>query len=117
MHDWTVTDAGTFHNFHARWISAVMDCLNAGRLPTGFFAMAEQRVAGFIPDVLTLRLADADLGDSMGDGGVAVLPMKPKTRFVSSVPRDTYARKANRITVRENRGKVVAVIEIVSPGN
>src|SRR5215831_16138389 len=30
---------------------------------------------------------------------------------------DVYAEKANRITVRHRHGYVVAVIEIVSPGN
>ena len=30
---------------------------------------------------------------------------------------DRYARKANRITVRHEYGRVIAVIEIVSPGN
>ena len=43
MHDWTRVKAGTYHNFHYRWIAAIMDRLNAGLLPAGFFAMAACR--------------------------------------------------------------------------
>jgi hypothetical protein len=33
------------------------------------------------------------------------------------IPEDTYARRANRIRIQHRHGEVVAVIEIVSPGN
>jgi len=33
VHDWTQVTAGIFHNFHFRWIAAIMDRLNAGLLP------------------------------------------------------------------------------------
>src|SRR5262249_5284976 len=38
-------------------------------------------------------------------------------RLIRRKEADIYARKANRITVRRRHGDVVAVIEIVSPGN
>ena len=41
----------------------------------------------------------------------------PRARLVRRTERSLYARKADRITVRHRHGKVVAVIEIVSPGN
>ena len=42
MHNWTRVKVGVYHNFHFRWIAAIMDRLNAGLLPAGYFAMAEQ---------------------------------------------------------------------------
>lgn len=44
-------------------------------------------------------------------------PPKPKTTFVVPVEIERYAAKANRVVVRHSLGKVVAVIELVSPGN
>jgi len=42
----------------------------------------------------------------------------PKTRFVSQASdEDMYAAKANRIAIHHPLGEVVAIIEIVSPGN
>ena len=35
MHDWTKVEAGIFHAFHHRWISAISDALNQGSLPFG----------------------------------------------------------------------------------
>lgn len=34
VHDWTRVEAGIFHAFHHRWISAISDALNEGILPT-----------------------------------------------------------------------------------
>jgi hypothetical protein len=55
------------------------------------------------------------------DGGslVVVAPPQPKTRFVLPIPKDRerYVRKAHRVVIRHDLGEVVAVIEIVSPGN
>jgi hypothetical protein len=48
---------------------------------------------------------------------VAIDVEPPKTRFIARTEAATYARKANRVTVRHPDGEVVAVIEIVSPGN
>ena len=33
VHDWTLVEAGIFHAFHHRWISAISDILNTGLLP------------------------------------------------------------------------------------
>ena len=46
---------------------------------------------------------------------VAVAP--PGARFVTRSGAANYARKADRISIRHPDGDVVAVIEIVSPGN
>src|SRR5262245_24661525 len=42
VHDWTRVDDGTFHAFHTLWISDNMKALNAGLLPEGCYALAEQ---------------------------------------------------------------------------
>jgi hypothetical protein len=49
--------------------------------------------------------------------GYFALITPPRTRFTARSEAAIYARKANRITVRHPDGDVVAVIEIVSPGN
>jgi hypothetical protein len=117
IHDWTRVDAGLFHNFHQRWISALCDAFNTGGLPSDYFALAEQRIRGPIPDVLTLRLSSASDESSGPTPGLAVAVAPPRTRHVRRSEVEDYARKADRIAVRHRHGDVVAVIEIVSPGN
>jgi hypothetical protein len=116
VHDWTRVSAGTFHHFHQRWIGAIGDALNTGLLPPGYFALAEQKAGGPEPDVVTLRLPQRPDPDP-GAGGVSVTDVPPKTRFRQEADAANYARRADRLTVRHPEGEVVAVIEIVSPGN
>src|SRR5216683_1518084 len=113
IHDWTRVRANRFHDFHQRWTVAICNALNAGRLPGGYFAMIEQKAGGPEPDVITLQLSPA----GPAAGGLAVQTLPPKARFVVRTETAGYARKANRITVRHPDGDVVAVVEIVSPGN
>jgi hypothetical protein len=115
IHDWTRVDAGLFHAFHHGWIEELARALNRGVLPEGYFALPEQNIRGPIPDVLTLELAAS--ADEPTKGGVAVAARAPGTRLTRRAEADAYARKASRITVRHRHGKVIAVIEIVSPGN
>jgi Protein of unknown function (DUF4058) len=117
MHDWTRVRAGTYHFFHQRWIAALADALNLGGLPAGYFAMSEQRVGGPEPDVLTLE-RPGGRGLSNGEpGGLAVEEAPPRARFVIESDAANHARRADRLTVRHDEGDVVAVIEIMSPGN
>jgi hypothetical protein len=116
VHDWTRVDAGLFHAFHQRWISALCDALNMGGLPADYFALPEQ-VIGPVPDVLTLQVTPAGDNPSGPSPALAVATDPPRTRHVRRNEVDTYARKANRVAVRHRHGHVVAVIEIVSPGN
>ena len=55
MHDWTTVEAGIFHAFHHRWIPAISDALNGGKLPADYYALPEQVAAGFGPDVLVVQ--------------------------------------------------------------
>ncbi len=117
VHDWTRVDAGLFHDFHQGWIIALRNALNTGGLPPGYFALAEQAIKGPIPDVLTLKLFPGTAEPSGGAATLAVAEAPPRTRLVKQTEADRYAGMANRITVRHRHGDVVAVIEIVSPGN
>jgi hypothetical protein len=115
IHDWTRVRANRFHDFHQSWTIAIRNALNAGQLPPGYFAMIEQTAGRTQADVITL-----DLNSPAGrtpTAGLAVAEAPPKTQFVTRSEAALYAQKANRITVRHPDGDVVAVIEIVSPGN
>jgi hypothetical protein len=117
IHDWTRVDAGLFHAFHQHWIISLCDALNAGGLPGGYFALPEQSVRGPIPDVLALHLPAEGAEPASNSPGVAVSERAPRTQFVSRSEASTYARRADRVTVRHRHGDVVSVVEIVSPGN
>ncbi len=115
MHDWTRVDAGIYHDFHHEWISEIKRALNRGLLPEDYYALAEQQAAGFGPDVLTLQ----DVADpSTGGGTAAITKTKPKTTHYAQSPADFHRRKKSSIAIRHVSGdRIVAMIEIVSPGN
>ncbi len=114
IHDWTRAQAGDFHHFHQRWISALTDALNGGGLPPDFMALAEQVTGRPIPDVVTLQT----WSPKGRVGGVAIEPAPaPSARVIQKFERINYAKRADRIVIRHGRGRVVAIIEIVSPGN
>lgn len=117
IHDWTRVDPGIFHDFHQAWTIGIRNALNRGGLPADFFAMTEQFVGGPVPDVVTLQRREAADRPAGPSGGVAVADMPPQARFVLSAEPDVYAHQANRLVIRHRLGRVVAVIEIVSPGN
>ena len=50
-------------------------------------------------------------------GVLRVATAPPTARVIAKFERVNYAKKANRIAIRHGRGTVVAIIEIVSPGN
>ena len=114
IHDWTRVRANQFHHFHQTWTITIGNALNGGLLPTGYFAMVEQYAGGPEMDVIALELSPPAGAEP---AGVAVDVQPPKAQFVVRTEAASYARKANRITVRHPDGDVVAVIEIVSPGN
>lgn len=116
IHDWTHVDAGIFHAFHQDWIVSICRALNAGVLPADYFAMPEQSFRRAIPDVVALCLDDdSEVSSAPGSSSSAVAP--PRTRMTSSAKATPYIRKTDHITVRHSQGRVVAVAEIVSPGN
>jgi hypothetical protein len=120
IHDWTRVEAGIFHDFHHAWIEEIKRALNRGLLPPDFYALAEQIAGGYGPDVLTLEGPTESASDesNQSDTAVALATRQPKVSFRAKTEADIYAAKANRIAVRHVSGhRVIAVIEIVSPGN
>ncbi|HQZ66642.1 MAG TPA: DUF4058 family protein [Planctomycetaceae bacterium] len=122
MHDWTKVEAGIFHAFHHRWISAISDALNQGTLPADYYALPEQVAAGFGPDVLTLQGGSGDV-DELAEGATlggmtTALQTRPQSRFTAQTEAEFYRRKKSSIVVRHVSGdRIVAMLEIVSPGN
>lgn len=120
IHDWTRVGAGIFHDFHHTWIAELKRTLNDGLLPSGYYALAEQIAGGFGPDVLALE-APSNAGGGTAPregGGVAVQLSPPKVQFHARAEIDEYAAKAKSVVIRHaSDHRVVAVLEIVSPGN
>lgn len=116
IHDWTRVPPGLFHHFHQDWSIELARALNRGRLPDGMSALVEQRVDGPEPDVIAVESRRPR--PAHADGTVLTLE-PPRTRMVRQIADEAglYARKANRIAIRHALGDVVAVIELVSPGN
>jgi hypothetical protein len=117
IHDWTRVDAGLFHAFHQDWVGVLARALNAGVLPPGYFALREQSTRGPVPDVLTLELPPGHAESNETGSGLAVAVAPPRTRLVRRAEEMIYVQKADRIAVRHRDGQVVAMVEIVSPGN
>jgi len=114
LHDWTRVPAGLFHDFHQSWSIRLKDKLNADRLPDGIVALVEQRAGPRETDVLAVETRGEDR--DIEGGGLATMEA-PATQIVHRCDKDVYARLANRIVLRHHLGRIVAVIEIVSPGN
>ncbi|HWE94972.1 MAG TPA: DUF4058 family protein [Tepidisphaeraceae bacterium] len=120
IHDWTRVGAGIFHDFHHTWITEIKRALNAGLLPPGYYALAEQIAGGLGPDVLALEgpAGDAPTSDLPRQGGVALASRPPKVQFHATTEMDQYAAKAKAVTIRHSSNhEVIAMVEIVSPGN
>jgi len=117
IHDRTRVDAGLFHAFHQSWISILARALNTGVLPADYYALPEQSIQGPIPEVLTLKLSSGRNELNGTGSGMAVALAPPRTRVVRHAEERIYVRKADRIAVRHRHGHIVAVVEIVSPGN
>lgn len=122
-HDWTRVDSGIFHDFHLEWISQIKRSLNAGLLPPDYYALAEQQVGRLEPDVLTLRSlsAEPEAPEPTGQGnghGVGLKQAPPRVWLRCETPPEFSFQKPRTVVIRHVSGDdVVAMIEIVSPGN
>lgn len=118
VHDWTRVDAGIFHAFHHDWVTEISRALNRGLLPPSYYALPEQIAGGLGPDVLGLRHTNGLPAPGPPEGGVALAMEPPKARFRIRSEANRYAAKANAVAIRHvSHHQVVAMIEIVSPGN
>jgi hypothetical protein len=113
IHDWTRLEPGDFHHFHQAWVVNLSDELNSGLLPPEYMALTEQVTGRPIPDVVTLQTRTPQ----DDPGGIAVDTAPPTARVIARLEKINYAKRADRVVIRHGRGKVVAIIEIISPGN
>jgi hypothetical protein len=120
IHDWTMVDAGIYHDFHTTWIPALKVALNKGILPPDYYALAEQTTADIGPDVLTLH-ANGQVGAEAtieGSGTTAVAVAPPRVRFTAQTEIDYYTQKRRSLVIRHSSDdRIVAIIEIMSPGD
>jgi hypothetical protein len=122
IHDWTCVDAGIVFAFYHSWVTDLARALNRGMLPEDFYALPEQHAAGFGPEVLTLQGSQVDTESSSGQQSASdsggLLVVEPKLMPTAETDMEFYRRKQMSIVVRHVTGdRVVAIIEIVSPGN
>jgi hypothetical protein len=126
IHDWTTVPAGIFHDFHQDWTISLKHALNGGILPPEYYALVEQTSARRNPDVLTFeiarRAADANGNDPTraaqpGGGVLTLAEAPPQVGITATIESDVFAQKSNRVIVFDDADEVVAVVEIVSPGN
>ena len=123
--DWRRVPQGVFHGFHQHWTVEIELALNRGILPPPYYAFIEQASSGRFPDVLTFRAqppttpADGNGSNlSKSNGGLLTLAeAPPRVSITAVIEADVYAQKANRVVVLNDADEVVAVLEIVSPGN
>lgn len=125
IHDWTRVRPGIFHAFHQAWIYVLQDMLNGGLLPEGYSALGEQVSGTGNPDLVTLAEESAG-GNGNGSGhatrpsgAVAVDQTPPHVRFMQDLEASLYTPKASVLAIRHasSDDRIVAFIEIVSPGN
>jgi hypothetical protein len=116
LHDWSRIPSGLFHHFHQHWSIEITTALNRGRLPKGLSALVEQRAGPKEPDALTIEEYSARATGTGVEGGLATKE-RPVTRIIRRTTKQIYATRANRIVIRHHLGRIIAVIEIVSPGN
>jgi hypothetical protein len=112
IHDWTRVEAGTFHAFHHLWIGELTRSLK-GILPPGYYALPEQILGAFGPDVLALQRPAASPTD--GTGGVATAPSSTLTQTID--PFKVKQRRKQAVIRHKSGNRIVAVVEVVSPGN
>jgi hypothetical protein len=123
IHDWTRVDAGIWHAFHLAWISEIQLALNSGRLPSSYYALAEQVAGPMGPDVLTLQSQGPEsvpetVPTEPDEGGLAVATVPPQTWLVDESDVDAYASMGKTLVIRHVSGdRIVGFLELVSPGN
>jgi hypothetical protein len=118
VHDWTRVPAGIFHDFHHAWIEEIKRAFNRGLLPAGHYALAEQITGGLGPDVVTLQVPGGLPPAVEPAGGVALAVAPPRVQYRLRAEPDQYAARAKAVVIRHaSDHRVVAVVEVVSPGN
>jgi hypothetical protein len=119
MHDWTKVESGIYHAFHGPWLQAIARALNNGLLPPTYYALGEQVTVGWIADIVTLHTPPRNGQPPQSRNGASVATLAPPS--VAVLDRRewrTRRRSGRRVAIRHvSNHRVVAVIELVSPGN
>ena len=118
VHDWNRVDPGIFHDFHHEWISVTRRELNRILRGSDYYALAEQIVSGFGPDVLTLKLPGNEPEVPLTRERSMSVMVAPQSKIaIQSAPGWYTSRKKSVVVRHVSDHRVVAVVEIVSPGN
>lgn len=120
IHDWTKVKAGVFHGFHVSWLAELKKALNAGVLPSDYYADAEQYADDKQADVLTLHESEPSFDplSDPDDGGVAVATAVQATTHLSATKDVKLRPKLRHLVIRHVSGhRPVAFVEVVSPSN
>lgn len=121
VHDWTQVEAGIFHALHVAWVPEISRALNAGLLPRGYYALAEQHAGDAIADVLALHASPADPPEPLpplpSTGGTLVAEAPPKARVRQTIEPLGIARRRSLAIRHVSHHRLVALIEIASPAN
>jgi hypothetical protein len=121
IHDWSRVPSGLFHHFHQDWSIELARTLNRGLLPPNLSALVEQRAGVKEPDVLAIEdyesPTDRETSTMEANAGPVATLEAPATSMIQRSAEEIYAARANRIVIRHHLGRIVAVIEIVPPGN
>lgn len=117
VHDWSRADSGLFHDFHQAWTVELCHALNGGVLPSGCWALLEPSTSEPIHERI-VRSVHRRKRELSIEGGIRTLAEdQPSTRLSTAAVLELYACKGNRLVIRHSLGHVVAVLEVVSPGN
>lgn len=117
IHDWTRVPAGLFHHFHQSWAVEISPILNRNRLPKALSAILERRERRREPDVLAIESRSGLGRTQTGDESSVATAYRPAAEIVRRSTKEIYSGRANRIVIRHHLGRILAVIEILSPGN
>ena len=119
IHDWTRVPAGLFHHFHLAWCVEISRVLNRAHLPKSVSALLEKHSQTRVPDPQLIKSRSGlrrGATDTKSKYGIATIE-PAKAQIVRSSSKEIYSGRANRIVIRHHLGRILAIIEIISPGN
>ena len=119
IHDWTRVEPQVFHDFHQAWIFEIRNALHSGILPVGYSASVDYRFGVMKSDVISMQAEEPAEDDQRPHSALSIGPAPPRTHIVTHQANDAHlcARRASRLVVRNRLDELVAVLEVVSPGN
>jgi hypothetical protein len=118
IHDWSWVSADAFHDFHQSCIAELKRTLKP-LLPPGYYVMAEQFAGQLGPDLLTLQIQPAVPAPEGGTPGTtAVAARPPRVPITRRAEIDRFAARKRSLIIRHtSEDRIVALVEVVSPGN